>query len=183
MLAATTVRAQQVPTRRALESEWPETVKVEGVEIVHVQKNVFMLVGGGANVTVQHGDEGVVIVDSGASGQTDRLLAAVRHLTRKPIRYLVNTGPDPDHIGGNGEIVKAARGASSDDRTGRRAARERGHLRHCPREHLQPNGRRDAAAPATRRRSAARIEFFHAEKGHLRQRRADPIALPAERAY
>jgi cyclase len=108
VLTFATVRAQQVPTRRALESEWPETLKVEGVEIVHVQKNVYMLVGGGANVTVQHGDEGVVIVDSGASGQTDRLLAAVRHLTRKPIRYLVNTGPDPDHIGGNGEIVKAA---------------------------------------------------------------------------
>ena len=80
-LAIATARAQQVPTRRALESEWPETVKVEGVEIVHVQKNVYMLVGGGANVTVQHGDEGVVIVDSGASGQTDRLLAAVRHLS------------------------------------------------------------------------------------------------------
>jgi cyclase len=105
---AVTTRAQQVPTRRALESEWPETVKVEGVEIVHVQKNVYMLVGAGANITVQHGDDGVVIVDSGAVGQTDRLLAAVRHLARKPIRYLVNTGPDADHIGGNGEIVKAA---------------------------------------------------------------------------
>ena len=47
---AVTTRAQQVPTRRALESEWPETVKVEGVEIVHVQKNVYMLVGAGATV-------------------------------------------------------------------------------------------------------------------------------------
>jgi glyoxylase-like metal-dependent hydrolase (beta-lactamase superfamily II) len=108
LLAVATIDAQQVPTRRALDSEWPETVRVEGVEIVHVQKNVYMLVGAGANVTVQDGDEGVVIVDSGASGQTGRLLAAVRHLTRKPIRYLVNTGPDADHVGGNGEIVKAA---------------------------------------------------------------------------
>ena len=102
------VRAQQVPTRRALDNEWPETVRVEGVEIVHVQKNVYMLVGAGANVTVQYGDEGVVIVDSGAPGQTGRLMAAIRSLTRKPIRYLVNTGPDPDHVAGNGEIVKAA---------------------------------------------------------------------------
>lgn len=107
-ILAATVRAQQVPTVRALANEWPETVKVDGVEIVHVQKNVYVLVGAGANVTIQHGDEGVVLVDSGAAGQTGRLLAAVRHLTRKPIRYLVNTGADPDHIGGNGEIVKVA---------------------------------------------------------------------------
>jgi cyclase len=107
-LAAATVRAQQVPTARALESAWPERITIEGVEIVRVQKNVYMLVGAGANVTVQYGDEGVMIVDSGAPGQSGRLLAAVRHLTKKPIRYLINTGPDPDHIGGNGEIVKVA---------------------------------------------------------------------------
>jgi len=107
-LAAATARGQQVPTVRALESPWPERVVIEGVEIVHVQRNVYMLVGAGANVTVQHGDEGVVIVDSGAPGQTERLLAAVRRLTRRPVRYLINTGPDPDHIGGNGEIVKSA---------------------------------------------------------------------------
>jgi cyclase len=106
--ALSEVEGQQVPTVRALANEWPETVKVDGVEIVHVQKNVYVLVGAGANVTIQHGDEGVVLVDSGAAGQTGRLLAAVRHLTRKPIRYLVNTGADPDHIGGNGEIVKVA---------------------------------------------------------------------------
>jgi len=107
-LAAAAVPAQQVPTRRALDSAWPEVVKVDGIEIVHVQKGVYMLVGGGANVTVLHGDEGVVFVDSGAPGQTGRLLAALRRLTPKPIRYLVNTGPDPDHLGGNAEIAKAA---------------------------------------------------------------------------
>jgi glyoxylase-like metal-dependent hydrolase (beta-lactamase superfamily II) len=105
-LATAAVHAQQVPTIRALSSRWPERITVDGVEIVHVQKNVYMLVGAGANVTVQHGDEGVVIVDAGAPGQTGRLLAAVRHLTRRPFRYLINTGPDPDHIGGNGEMVK-----------------------------------------------------------------------------
>ena len=105
---ATTAWAQQVPTQRALATPWPEVIKVDGLEIVHVQRNVYMVVGAGANVTVQHGDEGVVIVDSGAPGQAERILAAVRHLTRKPIRYLVNTSADPDHIGGNEAFVKAA---------------------------------------------------------------------------
>jgi cyclase len=103
-----TLGAQQVPTLRALQSVWPERVTVEGVEIVHVQKNVYMLVGAGANVTVHNGDQGVVLVDSGAPGQTARLLAAVRHLTRGPIRYLINTSAGADHVGGNGDVVRAA---------------------------------------------------------------------------
>ena len=107
-LASTSLHSQQVPTRRALDTPWPEVIKVDGLEIVHVQRNVYMVVGAGANVTVQNGDEGVVIVDSGAPGQAERILAAVRHLTRKPIRYLVNTSADPDHIGGNEALVKAA---------------------------------------------------------------------------
>jgi len=107
-----TVGAQVVPTVRALTEEWPETIKVDGIEILPVLKNVYMLVGGGANVTIQYGDEGVVMVDSGAPGQAARLQAAVRRLTRKPLRYLINTGPDPDHVGGNGDMVSWAGGTS-----------------------------------------------------------------------
>lgn len=106
--AAPATLAQQVPTVRALRSERPERVTVDGVEIVHVQKTVYMLVGAGANVTVHVGDEGVVLVDSGAPGQAGRVLAAVRHLTRGPIRYLINTSAGADHVGGNGDIVRAA---------------------------------------------------------------------------
>jgi glyoxylase-like metal-dependent hydrolase (beta-lactamase superfamily II) len=71
-----------------------------------------MLVGGGAHVTIAFGDEGVVMVDSGAPGQATKLQNAVRRLTRKPLRYLLNTGPDADHVGGNGDMVKWAGGTS-----------------------------------------------------------------------
>lgn len=102
--------AQQTPTIRALSEPWRETVKIDGIEILHVQKNIYMLVGGGANVTAQIGDEGVLLVDSGSPGQTDRIVAALRHLTRKPLRYLVNTSADREHAGGNALIVRAAGG-------------------------------------------------------------------------
>jgi glyoxylase-like metal-dependent hydrolase (beta-lactamase superfamily II) len=104
--------AQQPPAVRALTEPWPEIVKVDGVEILHVRKGIYMFVGGGANVTAQVGDEGVLLVDAGAPGQTDRLIAAIRHLTKKPLRYLVNTSADADHAGGNGAVVKAAGGTS-----------------------------------------------------------------------
>jgi cyclase len=110
--AALPALAQQVPTITALRAEWPEIVKVDGIEILHVQKNIYMLVGGGANVTVQIGDEGVLIVDSGGIGNADRIVAATRHLTRKPLRYLIDTSSDPDHAGDNAGIVKAAGGVS-----------------------------------------------------------------------
>ena len=109
--AAPHLGAQQ-PTARALTEPWPEIVKVDGIEILHVQRGVYMLAGGGANVTVQVGDEGVTLVDSGAPGQGEKIVAAVRHLTKKPLRYLVNTSADPDSVGGNAAIVKAAGGTS-----------------------------------------------------------------------
>jgi glyoxylase-like metal-dependent hydrolase (beta-lactamase superfamily II) len=110
LCAVATPRAQQVPLVRALTEPWREVVRVQGIELVPVRKNVYMLVGGGGNVTVVFGDEGVVLVDSGASGRSAALLAAVKQATPKPLRYLINTSDDPDHIGGNGDVVKAAGG-------------------------------------------------------------------------
>jgi cyclase len=104
--------AQQAPTITALRAEWPEVVKVDGIEILRVQKNIYMLAGGGANVTVQIGDEGVLVVDTGGSGNADRIVAAIRHLTRKPLRFLIDSSSDPDHAGDNAGIVKAAGGVS-----------------------------------------------------------------------
>jgi cyclase len=104
--------AQQAPTITALRAEWPEIVKVDGIEILNVQKNIYMLAGGSANVTVQIGDEGVFVVDTGGIANADKIVAAIRHLTRKPLRYLVDTSADPDHAGDNAGIVKAAGGVS-----------------------------------------------------------------------
>ena len=101
------------------------------IRIQPVRGNVFMLVGDGANVTVQveppstqethdsryGGDRGVLIVDTGATGMSEQLLAAVRGLSNGPIRYIVNTSADADHTGGNERFVKAvgtiARGAQA----------------------------------------------------------------------
>jgi cyclase len=112
LAAATMVapHAQQPVGQAALRAEWPQTLKVQGIEILPVNKQIFLLVGAGANVTVQIGDEGVTMVDAGAPGQAERLLAAVSQLTRRRVRFLINTSADPDHVGGNGPIVKASGG-------------------------------------------------------------------------
>jgi len=108
--AAVSLQAQQVPVLRALTEPWPEIVRVDGIEIVHVQKNIYVLVGGGANVTAQIGEQGVMLVDSGGIGQGDKIVAAVRSLSRKPFQYLVNTGADAEVAGGNDAVAKAGGG-------------------------------------------------------------------------
>jgi glyoxylase-like metal-dependent hydrolase (beta-lactamase superfamily II) len=107
---ASGLAAQQAPIARALSEPWHQIRQVEGIELVRVRDNVYMLVGAGGNVTMQFGEEGVLLVDSGAAGRTASLLAAVRALTTKPLRILINTSSDPDHVSGNAEVVQAAGG-------------------------------------------------------------------------
>jgi glyoxylase-like metal-dependent hydrolase (beta-lactamase superfamily II) len=78
-----------------------------GIETLHVQGNVHMLVGAGGNVAVQIGEDGVVVVDTGAAETRDEVLAAIRRLSTGPIRWIINTHAHPDHTGGNETISQA----------------------------------------------------------------------------
>jgi glyoxylase-like metal-dependent hydrolase (beta-lactamase superfamily II) len=80
---------------------------VDGIEIYHVQGNVYLLVGAGANVAVQIGADGVLVVDTGAAAKRASVLAAIRKLSSGPIRWIVNTSADLDHTGGNETISQA----------------------------------------------------------------------------
>jgi glyoxylase-like metal-dependent hydrolase (beta-lactamase superfamily II) len=78
------------------------------IHSVHVQGNVWMLHGGGANAAVQIGDEGVLVVDTMTAGLADKLVAEIKKLAGdKPIRWIVNTQLDPDHTGGNAKVAEA----------------------------------------------------------------------------
>jgi glyoxylase-like metal-dependent hydrolase (beta-lactamase superfamily II) len=77
------------------------------IETFHVQGNIYMLVGAGANIVVQAGDEGVLVVDTGVAQMREKVLAAIRQLSTKPIRWMINTHAHPDHTGGNETISQA----------------------------------------------------------------------------
>ncbi len=57
--------------------------------------------GGGGNVGLFAGPDGVLLVDSLFAPLADRLVAAVRTVSNGEIRFLINTHVHPDHIGGN----------------------------------------------------------------------------------
>jgi cyclase len=72
-----------------------------------VRDNIYMIVGGGGNTTVHVGDDGVLIVDTKLPIASNVLLDAVRQISSKPIRYVINTHWHGDHVGGNEVIAKA----------------------------------------------------------------------------
>jgi glyoxylase-like metal-dependent hydrolase (beta-lactamase superfamily II) len=88
----------------------PQRLAAGDVKAVHVQGNVHMIVGAGANIAVQVGADGVLVVDTGEAGTSDKVLAAIRQIAPgKEIRWIVNTGMNASHTGGNEVVSKAGR--------------------------------------------------------------------------
>ncbi len=77
------------------------------LDVLPVQANVYMIAGAGGNITVQIGDMGVLVVDTGLSPMSDKVIAAIRKLSNKPLQYIVNTHFHADHTGGNVAIRQA----------------------------------------------------------------------------
>jgi cyclase len=76
------------------------------IHVEPVQHNLYLLAGAGGNVTVQVGAEGVLMVDSGLTPATPKLMADIRKLSPGRVRYIINTHMHPDHVGGNAAIAK-----------------------------------------------------------------------------
>jgi len=79
----------------------------DGLEVVEVRPNFFMIAGAGGNIGVQVGEDGVVVVDAGSTASAAAVVATIKKITPKPIRYVIDTGPDVDHVGGNEVLSKA----------------------------------------------------------------------------
>ena len=85
------------------------------VEILPVQGNISMIATRSGNITVQTGPMGVLLVDTGTKELSEKVLALVRKLSDKPLRYVVNTDLHPEHTGGNETIARA--GGAEDERS------------------------------------------------------------------
>jgi len=81
--------------------------KEPALHVLHVQGRVYMLAGAGANITVQVGDQAVLLVDAGVPQMSEQVLSAIRTLSHAPIAFIVDTSMDEDHIGGNQNLAKA----------------------------------------------------------------------------
>ncbi|MGH9254885.1 MAG: MBL fold metallo-hydrolase [Vicinamibacterales bacterium] len=83
------------------------SVATGDVEVLPVRGKVYMLVGAGGNITVHAGDDEVLLVDAGVESMSQKVLTAVRSISKRPIRYIVNTNEREDHTGGNEALAAA----------------------------------------------------------------------------
>jgi cyclase len=104
---STALHAQQVVTPR--QTPFPENPDFDELEIetLHVQGGVYVLTGAGANIVVQIGHEGTLVVDAGYAQMSAKVLGAIRELSPNPIWTIINTTLADDHTGGNGNLVAA----------------------------------------------------------------------------
>jgi cyclase len=79
-------------------------------EVRHVHGNVYMFASTLGNVTVQVGQDpghdGVLLVDTGPAPLREKILAEIRKLSAEPVRFIINTSADADHIGSNEALIQ-----------------------------------------------------------------------------
>jgi len=92
---------------QAQQARAPGAAAPAGLETIQIRPNVYVIFGAGSNITVHLGEDGVILVDAGTAALAPQVVTAVKALTSQPIRLIVNTSADADHVTGN-EIVSAA---------------------------------------------------------------------------
>jgi glyoxylase-like metal-dependent hydrolase (beta-lactamase superfamily II) len=83
-------------------------------ETIQIRPNVYVVFGAGANITAHVGEDGIVVVDSGSEPMAGKAIEAIRRLSTRPIRYIINTSADADHVGGNAALARAGRSLMED---------------------------------------------------------------------
>ena len=131
LLAATILILIGTSASKIASAQWWEGDKNDKVHIWPVKGNIYMLVGAGANIAASVGRDGVLLVDTGTVQMADEVIAAMKKIQRqlntvppplgysaetrssitynsveppKPLRYIVNTSLDPEHVGGNAKL-------------------------------------------------------------------------------
>lgn len=78
------------------------------IRVTKVAGSVYILQGAGGNIGASVGEDGIVVVDDQYAPLADRIQAALKGITDKPVRFIINTHYHEDHTGGNSYFQKQA---------------------------------------------------------------------------
>lgn len=78
------------------------------VKAAKVAGTVYMLTGAGGNIGASVGEDGIVIVDDQYAPLAPKIREALRAISDKPIRFILNTHYHGDHTGGNAILGREA---------------------------------------------------------------------------
>lgn len=108
VLSVTPVAQQLRSPRQMPFPQKPDWAKLD-VETLKVQGQVYLIAGAGGNIAAQVGDDGVLLVDTGYEQMSGKVLAALRRLSNKTLRTIINTTLMDSHTGANGVMIKEGR--------------------------------------------------------------------------
>src|SRR5512144_1521658 len=103
-----------------------ESARIHKVE--KVAENIYCIFGQGGNIGLVVTAKHAVLIDDQFERLVPGLLEAVRSVTDKPIKYLVNTHGHPDHVGGNVVLEKQVSAIIAHANVRRRMATEQAKL-------------------------------------------------------
>jgi len=92
-------------TTPALSQRDFSTVEVKSTPVAGT---VHVIVGAGGNIGVSIGEDGIVMIDDQYAPLAPKIEAALRLITPKPVRFILNTHHHGDHTGGNEQFGKSA---------------------------------------------------------------------------
>ncbi|MBM3819553.1 MAG: hypothetical protein FJW14_11155 [Acidimicrobiia bacterium] len=122
-------RPQGIPTKPAARPAIP--VYEDGtIEALHVAGNVYLVAGGGANVVVQDGRTGLLVVNTGPAATGTAVLGGIQQVAKKPIRLILSTSADEELTGANDLVSNA--GANVNAGIGGAGGREPARLQGAP---------------------------------------------------
>jgi cyclase len=97
--------ALQNPPAAAPAAQPPDFSKVE-IKTTKLTPNFYVLEGQGGAIGVLVGPDGVFMVDSQFAPLSDKIAAAIRQVSDRPIKFMVNTHVHGDHTGGDENFAK-----------------------------------------------------------------------------
>ena len=77
------------------------------IRTLPVSRGIYMLQGSGGNIGLLVGNDAAFLVDDQYAPLSAKILAAVKAVTDKPVRFIVNTHWHGDHTGGNENLANA----------------------------------------------------------------------------
>ncbi len=78
------------------------------IAIEKVKDDLYVISNHGGNVAAYITDEGVIVVDDKFDADVAEILAKIKSVTDKPVKYVLNTHQHGDHTGGNQKLLPVA---------------------------------------------------------------------------
>jgi cyclase len=87
---------------------YTQTPQAGKLGLEKVKDDLYVISNDGGNVAAYLTDEGVIVVDDKFDADVAEILAKIKSVTDKPVKYVLNTHQHGDHTGGNQKMLPIA---------------------------------------------------------------------------